>query len=64
MNGNNRIDTNINETLHHGYFISGIGLLNSHNIPQYNKSGKLKDINMSVNNGGVNCDYFYVNSST
>ena len=34
MNDDYRIDTDINKTLHNGDLISGIGLLNSHTLPQ------------------------------
>ena len=64
MNDNYRIDADINETLHHGDVSSGIGLLNSHNIPQDIESSKLDEMNMSFDNGGINGDYFYMNSST
>ena len=64
MNYNGRIDTDINETLQNGDVISGIGLLNSHTLPQYEESNEMNEINMSVDNGDVNGDYFYMNSST
>ena len=35
MNDNDSIDTNINDNLHNVDIISGIGLLNSHTLPQY-----------------------------
>ena len=56
MNYNGRIDTDINETLQNGDVISGIGLLNSHTLPQYEESNELNEINMSVDNGDVNGD--------
>ena len=62
MNDYNSIDTNINENLHNGYGISVIGLLNSHTLPPYNQSSKLNEINMSVENVYINCDFCYTNS--
>ena len=64
MNDNDRIDTDMNETLHNGYVSSGIGLLNSHTLPQDNESSKLDDMNVSVGNSDINGDYFYMNTST
>ena len=58
------IDTDINETLHEGDVSSGIGLLNSHTLPQANKSSKANEMNMSVYNGNDNVDYCYINIST
>ena len=43
---------------------SGIGLLNSHTLPQYNESSKLNEMNISVYNCDVNGAYCYMNSST
>ena len=54
----------MNETLHNGYESSVIGLLYSHTIPQYKQSMNLNEMNMSVENGDVNGDYCYINSST
>ena len=54
----------MNENLHNGYVISGIGLLNKHNPPQDSESSKLNEINISVDNGDVNYDCCYMNSST
>ena len=64
MNDNYRIDTDMNENLQNGYVSSGIGLLNSHNIPQDNKSSKPNDMNSSVYNGVVNGYYCYMNNYT
>ena len=64
MNDNDRNDTYMNETLHNGDMGSGIGLLNSHNIPQYKKSSNLNLMHMSVENGDANGDYCYMNGST
>ena len=44
--------------------ISGIGLLNSHTLPQENKLSKLNVMNMSVENGDVNDDYCDMNRFT
>ena len=63
MNDNDRNGTYTNETLHNGYVSSGIGLLNRNTPPQDNESGNLNEINMSVENGDVNGDYFHMNSS-
>ena len=54
----------MNENLYNGDEISGIVLLNIHLLPQANKSSKINEMNMSVDNGDVNGDYFYMNSST
>ena len=59
MNDNDRIDTNMNETLQNGYVSSGIGLLNIHTLLQANESSNLNEISMSVDNGDVNGDFFY-----
>ena len=64
INDNDRIDTYIIETLQNGYVSSGIGLLNSHTLHQYNESSNFNDMNMIVDNGGVNVDYLYLNIST
>ena len=64
INDNDRIDSDMNKTLQNGDVSSGIGLLNSHNLPQDKKSSKLNKINMSVENGYINGDYCYMNSST
>ena len=64
INDNDRIDTDMNGNLHNGYASSLFGLLNSHTSHQDNESSKLNDLNMSVDNGCVNGDYFYMNSST
>ena len=37
MNENDSIDKDTRETLHNGDVSRGIGLLNIHTIPQYNK---------------------------
>ena len=54
----------MNSNLHHGDVISEIGLLNSHTLPQYNKSSNSNYMNMSVGNVDVNGDYCYMNIST
>ena len=54
----------MNDTLQNGDVSSGIGLLNSHNISQDNESSKLNKMNTSFDNGDVNGDYCYINSST
>ena len=64
MNYNDRNDTDVNSNLHHGDISSGIGLLDSHTLSQDNESINLNDMNMSVENGDVNGDHFYINSST
>ena len=64
MNDNDRNYIYMNDTLHNGDLSSGIGLLNRHTLPQYNESSNFNEINISVDNGGVNGDYFYMNSST
>ena len=56
-------DEYINANLHNGDVISGIGLLNSHTIPQDNESSNSNDMNISVENGDVVGDYCYMNSS-
>ena len=37
MKDNDCIGTDMNETFHNGYMSSGIGLLNSHTLPQDNE---------------------------
>ena len=64
MNNNDSNDTYMNETLQNGYVSSGIGLLNSHTLPQDNESSNLNDMNMSVDNGDANVDHCYINSYT
>ena len=64
MNDSNSIDTDINDTLQNGHMSSWIGLLNSHTLLQDNESSKPNEKNMSVDNGYVNGNYFYINSST
>ena len=59
MNYNYMNDTDMNDNLQNGYMSSGIGLLNSHTLPQDNESINLNDMNMSVENG----NYCYMNSS-
>ena len=54
----------MNANLQNGDVLSGIGLLNSHTPPQDNELRNLNEINISVDNGGVNDDYCYDNSST
>ena len=54
----------MNETLQNGDVGSGIGLLNSHTIPQHKKSSKLNKINISVINSDINADYCYMNTYT
>ena len=51
MTDNDRIDTDMNKTLHNGDVSNGIGLLNRHNLPQDNESSDLNDMDMSVENG-------------
>ena len=64
MNDNDRIDIEMDDTLYNGDVSSGIGLLNRHTLPQDNKSSKLNEMNMSVDNGDFNGDYFYMNIYT
>ena len=64
MHYNDRDDNDINANLHNSGVSSGIGLLNIHNLPQDNYSSNLNYMNMSVENGGVNDGYCYMNSST
>ena len=64
MKYNDRIDTDMNETLHNGDVSIVIGLINSQTLPQSSKVSQLNDINISVDNGDVNGDYCYMNSST
>ena len=64
MDYNYRIDTDMNGTLHNGAVSSGIVLLNFHTLPQDNESSKVNDMNISVDNGDFNGDYFCINSST
>ena len=64
MKYNDRIDTDMNETLYDGDVSSGIGLLKSYTPPQSNKSGKRNDMNMTVDNYYVNGYYCYINSYT
>ena len=64
MNDNDNIETDINETLYKGNVSSEIGLLYSHIFIQSNKSSKLNKMNMSIDNGDINGNYCYMNSST
>ena len=64
MKDNDCIGTDMNETFHNGYMSSGIGLLNSHNTPQDNEWSKPIEMNISFDNGDINGDYLYINSST
>ena len=64
MKDNYRIDSYTNDTLQNGDTSSGIGLLNSHTLHQADEQSKVNEINMSVDNGDVNGDNFYMNSST
>ena len=64
MKDNDRIDIYMNDTLQNGDTSSEIGLLNIHTLPQTNELSKLNNMNMSVDNGDVNGDYYYINSST
>ena len=54
----------INANSHNGDVISGIGLINSHSIPQFNESRNLNEMNCGVKNGDVSGSNFYVNSKT
>ena len=60
---NNSNDSDINETLHNVDVSSVTGLLNSHTLPQPNESSKFNELDISVDNGGFNGDYCYMNSS-
>ena len=64
MNYNDRNDTYMNANLQNEDVSSGIGLLNSHTIPQYEESSHLNGINTSVENGDVNGDYCYIKIPT
>ena len=64
INDNDRNDIDMNYNLQNGYMINITGLLNSQNTPQYNESSNFNDMNMSVYNGDVNGDYYYINSTT
>ena len=64
MKDNDSIDTDMNETLQNGDVSSGIGLIKIHYLPQANELRKTNGMNMSVDNGDVNGDYYYMNSST
>ena len=64
MNDNDRNDTYINDNSHNKDVSSGIGLLNSHTLPQDNESSNLNETNMRVDNGDVNGDYCYMNIYT
>ena len=63
-NDNNRIDTDMDETLKNVDVSSVIGLINSHTPPQDNESSRLNEINIRVDNGDVNDDYFNMNGYT
>ena len=54
----------MNETLKNGCVSTGIGLINSHTLPQDKESSKLNEINTSVDNSDVNFYYCFNNSST
>ena len=64
MNYNDSNDTYMNANVQRGDVSSGIGLLNSHTLPQDNESSNLNEMNTSVENGDVNDDYCYMDSST
>ena len=64
MKDNNRIDTYINKTLHNGDVSSVIGMLKSNTLNQSNKSSKLNEMTMIVENGDFNDDDVYMNIYT
>ena len=64
MNVNNSNDTYMNDTVQNGDVSSGIGLINIHTLPQDSELSTLNEVNMSVENGDINGDYFYMNGST
>ena len=48
MNYNDRYDTEMNYNLQNGDVSSGIGLTNSHTLPQCNKLSNLNDMNWGL----------------
>ena len=48
MNYNDRDTMDMDDNLQNRYVISRIGLRNIHNLPRYNKSSNLSDMNMGV----------------
>ena len=64
MNDNDRNNIDMNNNLWNGDVSIGIVLLNNRTLPQDKESNNLNDMNMSVDNGDVNGDYFYMNIFT
>ena len=58
-----RDDMDINSNWNNRDMSIGIGVLNSHNLHQYNKSSNLNEMNMGVENGDANSGHFYMNSA-
>ena len=61
MKDNDRINTDMNETLQNTDASSEMFLLNIHTISQSNKSSKPNETNTSVYNFHFNGDYCYMN---
>ena len=64
INDNDRIYTDMNDTLQNVDMISWTGLLKSNTIPLYNEWSQLNHMNMSVDNGDVNDNYCYMSGCT
>ena len=54
----------MNANLQNDYVGSGIDLINSQNISQFNESSNLNEMNMVVENGDVNGGCCCINSTT
>ena len=64
MNDIDRNYTDMNDTLQNGDVIIIIGFLNNHTLSQDIQPRNLNDMDISVDKGCFNGDYFYMNSST
>ena len=64
MNYNDRDDMDMNDNLKDGDVSSGIGLINSHTIPQCNKYFNLNGMNWGFKNGDVSGGHYYMNNHT
>ena len=64
MNDIDRNYTDMNDTLQNGDVIIIIVFLNNHTLSQDIQPRNLNDMDISVDKGCFNGDYFYMNSST
>ena len=54
----------MNTNLHNGDVSSGIGLINSHTLPQCNKPSNSNQMNWGIKNGDVSGGNCYINIHT